>query len=133
MDHINYLAVIAAAVASFVIGGLWYSPLLFQKPWMAANRLSDADLSRGGTGAIFGTSFLLALIMAANLAAFLAAPDTTLAWGATAGALTGFGWVAPGVATIALFERRSWTYILINGGYWAVALTVMGAIIGGWR
>jgi hypothetical protein len=32
-----------------------------------------------------------------------------------------------------VFERRSWIYILINGGYCAVSLTVMGAIIGWWR
>ena len=31
MQYINYLAVLVAAVSTFVIGGLWYSPLLFQK------------------------------------------------------------------------------------------------------
>src|SRR4051812_36766437 len=31
--HINFLAIPVAAIASFVIGGLWYSPMLFAKPW----------------------------------------------------------------------------------------------------
>ena len=130
---INYLAVFAAAVSTFVIGGLWYSPLLFQAAWMRANNLTQADLSKGGEARIFGGAFVLSLIMAFNLAAFLSGPDTTVAWGATAGALAGFGWVALGIAVIALFERRPLAYVLINGGYWTVSFVVMGAILGAWR
>jgi hypothetical protein len=130
--HVNYLAVVAAAVSTFVIGGVWYSPLLFQKPWMAANGFRDADLQKGGMGAIFALSFIFALVMAFNLAMFLDAPDTTVAWGATAGLLAAI-WVALGIATVALFERRPWSYTLINGGYWVVSFVVMGTIIGVWR
>lgn len=133
MEGVNYLAVLAAAVATFVIGGLWYSPVLFQRAWMRANGLSDADLHKGSMGRIFGLSFVFALVMAFNLAMFLNAPGTTVTWGATAGALAGVGWVWPGIATVALFERRSWAYILVNGGYWAASFVVMGAILGGWR
>ena len=132
MEGINYLAVVAAAVSTFVIGGLWYSPLMFHKAWAATNGLSEADL-KGGEGRIFGVAFLLALVMAANLAAFLGGPETTVAWGATAGALTGAGWIMPAVATLALFERRSFAYVAINGGYFIVAFIVMGAILGAWR
>jgi hypothetical protein len=71
--------------------------------------------------------------MAANLAAFLAEPKTTAVWGATAGFLAGFGWVTLAIATIGLFERRSWKYILINGGYMTVSFVIMGLIIGAWR
>jgi hypothetical protein len=132
MQDVNVFAAIVAAVSTFVIGGLWYSPALFQKAWMSANGFGESDLA-GGAGKIFGIAFLLALLMAFNLSAFLSGPTTTTAWGATAGALTGLGWVAPAIATIALFERRSARYILINGGYFAVAFIVMGAIIGAWR
>jgi hypothetical protein len=82
---------------------------------------------------MFGGSFVLCLIMAANLAAFLGGPDTTVAWGAAAGALAGGGWVACGIGVVALFERRPAAYTFINGGYWTVALTMMGAIVGAWR
>jgi hypothetical protein len=129
---VNHLAVFTAAVSTFLIGGLWYSPLLFQKAWMAANRFEDADLRNGGTASIFGFAFVFALVMAYNLAAFLDAPDTTTAWGATAGLLAAI-WVALGIATVALFERRRWSYTLINGGYWIVSFAVMGTIIGAWR
>ena len=133
MEQINYFAVLAAAISTFVIGGLWYSPALFQRAWMSANGFSEADLARGGAAKIFGIAFVLALLMAMNLAAFLAGPTTTVGWGTAAGALTGLGWVAPAIATIALFERRSVRYIAINGGYFAVAFVVMGAILGAWR
>lgn len=130
---INYLAVLVAAFSAFALGGVWYSPLLFQKPWMKANGLSEADVAKGNPAVIFGGAFVLCLVMAANLAAFLGGPDTTVAWGAAAGALAGGGWVACGIGVVALFERRPAAYAVINGGYWAVALTVMGAIIGAWR
>jgi Protein of unknown function (DUF1761) len=129
---VNHFAVVTAAVSTFVIGGLWYSPLLFQKPWMAANGIREEDLQKGGTATIFACSFVFALVMAVNLAMFLDAPDTTTAWGATAGLLAAI-WVALGIATIALFERRSWSYILINAGYWVISFVVMGTIIGAWR
>jgi hypothetical protein len=98
--------VIAAAVSTFVIGGLWYSPLLFHKPWMAANGFTEADLRKGNTAAIFGFAFVFALVMAYNLAAFLDAPDTTTAWGATAGLLAAI-WVFLGIATVALFRAAA--------------------------
>ena len=133
MPHINWLAVLAAAVSSFVLGGLWYSKALFGRAWMSANNLSDADLAKSNMAKIFGLSLVFAVIMAANLAAFLAEPKTTASWGATAGFLAGFGWVALSIATIALFERRSWKYMLINGGYTTVSFVLMGLIIGAWR
>jgi hypothetical protein len=133
VQEVNYFAALAAAVSTFVIGGLWYSPAMFQRAWMSTNGFTEADLEKGGTGRIFALAFVLALVMAFNLSAFLSGPETTLAWGATAGALTGVGWVAPAIATVALFERRSARYIAINGGYCAIAFVVMGAIIGAWR
>jgi hypothetical protein len=127
------MAVLAAAVSTFVLGGLWYSPAVFGRAWMSANGFSQADLSKGNTAKIFGLAFLFALVMAANLAAFLAEPKTTATWGATAGFLAGFGWVTLGLATIALFERRSAKYVLINGGYMTVSFAIMGLILGAWR
>ena len=132
MGNLNLLAILAAALAAFLIGGFWYSPALFHRAWMRANRYNDTDVASGNMALIFGLPFLFALVMAFNLAMFLDAPGTTLAWGAAAGGLASV-WVALGIGTIALFERRPATYTLINGGYWVVSLVVMGAIIGGWR
>jgi PhnB protein len=133
IESVNWLAVLAAAVSTFILGGLWYSPALFGRSWMAECGFTDADLQKGSTLKIFGFSFLFSLLMAANLALFLADPKTTAAWGATAGFLAGFGWVALGLGVISLFERKSWKYIFINGGYMTVAFIVMGLILGAWQ
>ena len=133
MPHLNWLAVLAAAVSAFALGGLWYSPVLFGRAWMSVNNLTEADLAKGNMAKIFGLALVFEVIMAANLAAFLAEPKTSAARGATAGFLAGFGWVALAIATIALFERRSWKYTLINGGYMTLSFVIMGLIIGAWR
>jgi hypothetical protein len=129
-SKVNYLAALVAALSSFLIGGLWYSPILFAKAWMRETGLTDEQL-RTGLGRTFGGAFVLSLVMALNLGFFLG-PTAGVAWGATAGALAGVGWVASSLAVIYLFERRSLTLILIDGGYQAVAFTVMGAILGAW-
>lgn len=114
--YINHLAVIVAAISMFVLGGLWYGPL-FGKAWMDANGFTEQDLENSNPAKQYGLSLLFAIIMAYNLAGFLA----------------GFGWVMLGVAVISLFEQRSWKYILVNGGYMTLAFTLMGLIIGAWR
>jgi hypothetical protein len=132
-NQINWLAVVAAALSTFVVGGLWYSPVLFGKVWLKANGFTEAQAQSFNKARAFGGAFLLALVMSANLAMFLADPTTTLLWGMTAGALAGVGWVAAGLTLVALFENRSWSYILVNGGYLIVSFVLMGAILGAWR
>ena len=128
---LNFWAILVAAVSAFLIGGVWYSPALLGGAWKSANGfVSDEP---GASPKVFAIGFVLSLVMAVNLAMFLNDPKTTLAWGATAGFLAGFGWVAMGIGIVALFERRSLKYVLINGGYLTVALTAMGAILGAWR
>jgi hypothetical protein len=129
---ISWLAVVAAALSSFVIGGLWFSPFLFCNVWMRVAGLTDEQVKAGSKGKIFGVTAILSLIMALNLAMFLNDPKTTASWGATAGFLAGI-WTFCAIAMVGLFELKSWTYIFINGLYSTISLTVMGLIIGAWR
>jgi len=133
MQEINVLAVLAAAFSAFVVGGLWYSPLLCGSGWMRANGFNEEQVNAFPKGRMFGWSVPLLLVMAMNLAIFLADEKTDWVWGMTAGVLAGAGWVATGLGVVALFENRSWAYILINGGYNIVAFALMGLIIGAWR
>ena len=132
LQTLNWWAILAAAVSAFVLGGLWYSPAVLGTLWKRANGFSDQNAPRAG-GKVFAISFVLSLVMAFNLAMFLNDPKTNLAWGATAGFLAGFGWVLMGIGIVSLFERRPWSYVLVNGGYLTIALVVMGAILGAWR
>ena len=129
-SHLNYWAIVSAAASMFLLGGLWCK--IFSAPWMKANGFQDKPPA-ANTAKIFGISFLFSLVMAFNLAKFLDDPTTTVAWGATAGFLAGFGWCFMGIGIISLFERKPWSYVLINGGFLTVALTVMGVILGAWR
>jgi len=128
LSTLSPIAIAAAALVSFLVGGLWYSPILFARPWMAATGLGEDEL-RGSAGRVFGIAFVLSVIIAANLAAFLGR-GAGAAWGAGAGALAGVGWVAASVAITHLFERRPPVLILIDGGYQAVSYTLMGLVIG---
>lgn len=130
MADVNYVAAAVAALSSFVVGGVWYSPILFAKAWQREAGLSDEQV-RAGAARAYGGSFVLSLVVAINLAFFLGR-NAGVGWGAGAGALAGIGWAAASLAIIFLFERRSLALIVIDGGYLAVAYTAMGAIIGAW-
>lgn len=129
---INYYAVLVSALAFFVLGSIWYSPVLFAKAWMKELGFTKEGMSGGNMFKIFGLSFLLMFIMAFNLAAFI---GNGMGWqfGLTAGALTGIGWVALAIGINYLFERKSFRIWLINAGYMAVGFSAMGAIIGAWQ
>ena len=131
--QINYPAVIVAALVTFLIGGLWYSPLLFDRPWRRLNALSEDQIKASHTGLIFGLSFLAALIAAFVLALFLAGPTTGAIAGLMAGLLVGIGWVATSMLTTFLFERRPLALWGIDSAYHVFSFSLMGLILGVWR
>jgi hypothetical protein len=132
LSKLNYLAVVAAAASGFIIGGVWYSPVLFGNFWMKAVGLSPEAMNNRKMGMVFAASFALLLLISFNLAAFLAGPPN-LAWGVTAGALAGIGWVAAGFGITYLFEARPLKLFFVNAGYHAVTFMVMGGILGVWK
>lgn len=127
-NEINWLLILIAAISSFVIGGIWYGPL-FGKAWMKEFGFTTEDLKKRKLVKVFGTSLILMLIAAINLAMFIGT-DTNISYGATAGFLAGLGWVGTLLGVIYLFEMRSFKAWLINTGYCIVSLTTMGAILG---
>ena len=132
LSQINYLAVVVASIASFVIGGLWYSNLMFAKIWMKESGMTEEKAKQTSMVKVFGLSYLLSLIICFNLAAFLG-PQSDLKWGLIAGALTGIGWVATSFGINYLFEHRSLKLFLINAGYFAVTFIIAGGILGAWH
>lgn len=126
--ELNWIAVLAAAASSFLLGGVWYSAL-FAKAWQSAAGLSDAQVKAGSPALIFGGSFVLALIGAATFAVFLGA-ELDAATGALYGLTAGLCWVAGSFGINYLFERKNLTLFLINGGYHTLQYTLIGAILG---
>lgn len=129
---INWLAAIAAAVASFVLGGLWYSPALFGKAWMAETGLTEEELKKGNPAVTYGVSFLLCLMASVVFAMFLG-PNPAMGLAVGAGASAGFCWVAASFGVNYLFERKSLKLWFINGSYHTVQFTLFGVILGLWH
>ena len=133
MPQVNWLAVIVAAIAMFGLGAIWYSPVLFVKQWAKAAGINREGSPGPGFPLIMVGAFVLALIMAANLAFFLAGPSTTLGFAIGASIAAGLGWATLSLWIISLFEQRPFSYVLINGGYLTVGFALMGLILGLWR
>ena len=130
MWETNWIAVLGAALAGFVIGGLWYGPLL-GKAWQAESGLSDEAMKNGNMARIFGLTFALNLIAAFILAHVMATyQHPGLYISAMIGFGIGLGFVATSIGVNYLFARKSLKLFLIDAGYWTVVYTAMGAIFG---
>jgi len=127
----NWLAVIAAALSSFVLGGLWYGPL-FGKAWMKAAGVSAEQVANGNKPVIFGGTFVLALLSAAAFS-YMLGNDEDAVSGALYGALGGFCFVAASLGSTYLFEHKPTSLFLINGGYRTLQFTLIGLILGAWH
>jgi uncharacterized membrane protein len=130
--NLNWLAIIVAAVSAFMLGGLWYSPLMFVKRWMKETGITQESTKNANMLKLFGFSFILSFIASFFLAMFIGA-GAGGSFGALAGFMAGFGWVLTFLGIIYLFESRSLALFLINAGYSVVSLTIMGFIIGIWQ
>src|SRR5438270_913157 len=129
MVHVNYSAVLAAALAVFVLGWLWYSPLLFYKPWM---RLRGMDPVAAMAGAKMPAGKLVielarCLVLACVIARFVALLGVSSWIGAVH---VGFAlWIGFAVVMLAgsvLWEDIPWKAAAIVGGHWLGKLLSQG-------
>jgi hypothetical protein len=135
--RINYPAVFVSALAYWALGALWYSPLLFARPFVALMRWTPEQLSSvesQGAGAQIVVALLTSLVLAYVLAHFV---KFTGAETVKSGSLTGFwlwlGFVATSNLETVLFESRPVGLYLINNGYHLVGLLGMGSLLAVWR
>jgi hypothetical protein len=131
----NYLAIVIAAVASWLAGAAWYMSL--GKIWTSALGLTPAQMEarRNQPGAYlpFIYVFVAELVMAwvlAGLLGHLGAGAVTLVNGIVSGAFCWFGFVITTMVTNYTFARRDRRLLLIDGGHWLLVLLLMGGIIG---
>ena len=95
-DGINYLAIVIAILINMGLGALWYSPVLFAKPWMAANGFTEESIKEAG-GATKGyvVSIIVSVVVALAIASFAKAADSdTAIEGLMLGLAAGLGFVA---------------------------------------
>lgn len=159
--EINFLALIAAAASTLIIGFIWYNPKVFGTIWMKESGTTEDKMKGANMALIFGMAVFYAFLMAMVLqfltihqwgaigmiggdatnakpsfTAFMNDYGTafrTFKHGMLHGFIAGLFLALPIVGTNALFERRSWKYTLISGGYWIVCFMIMGGIICAWK
>jgi hypothetical protein len=135
MLEINYLAVVVAAVAAFIVGAVWYSPLLFGNVYMKLRGLDPSVMTdmRPPVGEIVG-EFVRALVVTyvfARLVAFVGVGD----W---MGAVLLGVWVWVGFPAMILLgsvihENVPWKLAAIHTGDWLVKLLLIAIILAIWR
>lgn len=131
---LNYPAIFVSAIAKFIIGAIWYSPLLFAAQWMQLTGITEEIAGQTNMGLIFGAALIAYIVQAYVLAHFVHYTNSTTAKG---GAQTGFwlwlGFVAVLLLQNVLFERKAMSLWAINAGYELVSLVVMAIILAVWK
>ncbi|GAB2816641.1 hypothetical protein GCM10027022_03380 [Alpinimonas psychrophila] len=138
--ELNWLAIVAATVAAFVAGAIWFGPKTFFPVWWKLIG-KEAGVDPGANlnmAIVFASTFVGALVQAFTLAViihFVAAGDS--AFGALAGGVTGLlvgiGLAAASSLGHRLFAGAGFRVWLLEVGSDVVNLTIMGVILGAWR
>ena len=136
MPHINYLAVLVAGVVIFALGGLWYSPALFAKRWVALQGKTMEEMSAGSgpMGAMYVQAFLCAIITAWVLAiviGFLPLLDVMRAL--KLAVICWLGCAAVTIYATALFSGKPKALWVIDTSYNLVSFLIAAAILAAWR
>ena len=135
LADVNYLAVIAAIAVNMIVGAVWYSPLLFARPWMAANGFTEEQIKAQGSATRgYIVSVIASIVIAFAIALFAQATGADAAIdGLLLGLAAGVGFVATTSAANYIFESRPLKLYLINAGYPVVSFTLIGLLIGAWQ
>jgi len=136
---VNLLAVLVCAVAAMVVGFVWYSPMLFARPWMKLMGIDPDDKAKlaelqKSAGPSYGISFVASLVSALVLGKIiLMSSVSTPLYGMKIAFAVWLGFVTTVQLTASLFARQPWRLYLINTGYQLVTFLLMGAILTRWQ
>ncbi len=133
--EVNYLAVGLSAVLSFVLGMLWYSPLLFGKAWMAGQGYTEADLEgmQSGMGPTYALSLVCWFVMATILAVVASHFGEGVGPTFHVGLHLWLGFSATVGLTNNRFSDKPLSLWAIDGGYQVASIGVMSVVLGLWR
>lgn len=129
MFDVNWLAVVLAALAGFVVGGIWYGPVM-GKRWMGAVGLSEEQIKGGSMGLIYGGAFAFSLLASWTLAHTFGtyAQDLSIPVRVMTAFGVALGFIVPAIGTNYLFSQKSKTLFFIDAGYWLLFYIAMGAV-----
>ena len=133
--QINYVAVLVAAAASFVVGGIWYGAL-FAKTWVRLHGFNKADLDRMAKQQPrnFAAFFAGDLVTCIVLSLVIGSLDVRSALNGLALAMVVWvGFQLPQCLSKALAGNKPIAIFGIDMSHQLASLAVMGLIIGAWR
>jgi hypothetical protein len=136
MPAVNYLAILVSALAVFVIGMVWYSPLLFARQWMTANGYGPEKLEamKRGMGRTYSITFICYLVMGFVMALLIAQTGAATGLeGAELGGVLWLGFAATIGLTANLYSDKPLAAYFIDAGYQLAFMLAMGAILAAWR
>jgi hypothetical protein len=135
VPHVNYLAVLVSGVAIFVLGGLWYSPALFAKPWVRLMNKTEEELKANAPGALpYIVVFICALLTAFALAVILNHfQPLTILRGTLVAILCWVGFAGSTSYGSAVFSGTPGGLWRINSFYNLVSFIVAAIILTLWR
>lgn len=133
-SNLNWLHILVAALAYFVLGALWYSPL-FGKKWVAYQNIDmNAPDARKGVAGIMLGSFLWMLVTTIGLAIIVNRLALTEAMsGVKWGLLTGVCFSAAALSITYLYVKKPLGLHLIDGLYHVVGQIISAVILCVWR
>lgn len=130
----NYLAILVAAIACFLIEAAWYS--YFLQAWLKGVDRTMQWLSQSGLNPAvqYAVAILSQMVMATAISCVTQLTGRqTIFRGIKVGVLLWLGLIVPLLAVNDIFEVRPWSLFGINAGFWFFGTIAMGAIVGGWR
>jgi hypothetical protein len=134
-SSLNWLAVLAATIVLYVLGGLWFAPFLFGSRWRTA--IGFVPPAGWRAGALLYVAPLIGCIVSTVATALLVqiTDAHSVADGLALGLLVGVGYGAAiaGVDATAPSHPRPGTLALIVGAYWAIGLAIVAVILSVWR
>lgn len=124
----NLWAILAAALAAFAVGAIWYGAL-FSKAWQRAAGMSDTQIQSGNMAVIFGLTFLFEVAMATMLAHNfdrLGQPALPIKMMISVGIALAF--IIPAMGVNYLYLRKTLAHFLIDAGHWIMSFAAMGLV-----
>lgn len=128
---VDWLAVVAAAVVGFILGGLWYSPLLFAKAWMEEMGFTEEYIKENGNPLKAMIIAMIIALLQATMLAFLFAQlgVTSILFAIKISIIIGVGFVALSYVSDAQFNMKATRLLMIEAGYRATYITLMGIVL----
>lgn len=128
---VNWIAVVVAAASGFMVGGIWYGPIMGKK-WMGAVGISEDEIKNASMGMIYGGAFAFSLLASWTLAHTFATylPELSMLVKVLTAIGVAFGFIIPAIGTNYLFSQKSKTLFFIDAGYWLLFYTAMGIVHG---